>query len=361
MMYDNHKLIKMIRMGSQMKTQMKVTARIIAEQLGLSLATVDRALNNRGNVKEATHQKIMEKAKELNYTPNKLASFLSRKKQYSIAVVYPEYPRYFWEQVEIGITRAMKELTDFGLNVETIHIKDQEDTRDGFVQEILQSNRFDALALVAGQDIFIDVIDGGIDQGIPICTFNHDSPASKRLFYVGSDYRSAGRVAAELLCKFIGMSGSISLLASTETSFQTQEKITGFREVLIEYPDVEMMGPLKFDRHDIRGSLDQLKDALLSSNGIYVVNAELSAVASYLEDVACQRKIALVGHDMNQSIYHYLNRGVITAAISQDPISQGYLAVKKLFGLLLGEERINNKDMFTKLEIVTKENAKFYV
>jgi LacI family transcriptional regulator len=46
---------------------MKITAKIIAEQLGLSAAAVDRVLNNRGGVSEKT----LKKVKELGYKPNK--------------------------------------------------------------------------------------------------------------------------------------------------------------------------------------------------------------------------------------------------------------------------------------------------
>ncbi|HWO96547.1 MAG TPA: LacI family DNA-binding transcriptional regulator [Bacillus sp. (in: firmicutes)] len=344
-----------------MKTQAKVTAKLIAEQLGLSMATVDRALNNRGNVKEETYQRIMEKARELNYTPNKLASFLSKKKQYSIAVAFPEYPKYFWEQIEVGISKAFNELSDYGLKVETFRISD-EDSSDGadLIKEIIDSKKFDALAIADGKSAFLDLIDYGIDQGIQVCTFNHDSPASKRLFYVGSDYRSAGRLAAELLCNFIGRSGKAALITTTETTYQAQEKIAGFREVLSEYSNVEMVGPLKMELHDVHHSLDKLRSSLDDTCGIYVSNAELSNVAKWLEHSNGKRKV-LIGHDMNEEIYKYFEKGFITAAISQDPVSQGYLAVKKLFNQLAGEENMINKEIITKLEVITKENAKFYL
>lgn len=346
-----------------MKFQTRVTAKKIAEQLSLSIATVDRVLNNRGNVKEETYRKVMDKAKELGYTPNKLASFLSKKKEYAIAVVFPEYPQYFWGQIEIGINKAFDELCDYGLRIETFRfLKENQIEAAKLIKEIIDSKKFEAIALSAGEDAFVDVIDYGIDHAIPIFTFNHDSPESKRLCYIGSDYRSAGRLSAELLCKFIGTSGKAAIILSSDIDYQAKEKVAGFREVLIEYPNVEMIGPLKITAgKNIQESLDNLRDNLYSVQGVYVANAELGNVARYLEQLDLKGKISLVGHDMTDEIYHYLQCGVITATISQDPISQGYLAVKELFNHLAYEEVGNNKEIITKLEIITRENAKFYI
>lgn len=338
----------------------KVTAKIIAEQLGLSIATVDRALNKRGNVKEETYQKIMQKAKELNYKPNKLASFLSRKEQFTIAIVFPEYPVYFWEQVEKGITKAFNELNDYGLDVKVFKIPDQDLTRGReIIQHIIDSEKVDALSIAIGDDPFVELIDYGIVNNLKICTFNHDSPASRRMFYVGSDYRKIGRLAAELTSKFIGEKGEIALITSTDTTYQAQEKIAGFREVLKEYPNVEMVGPFKIDRLNVNHSMDLIKNSLDGLAGIYVANAELSSIARYIEKLEGKR--VLIGNDINKEINEYIKKGIITATINQDPVNQGYLAVKKLFEHLTEEEYINNKELITKLEIITKENAQFYI
>ncbi len=45
----------------------------IAKLAGVSPATVSRALNQKGQVKEETRKKILEIAEELNYSPNYLA------------------------------------------------------------------------------------------------------------------------------------------------------------------------------------------------------------------------------------------------------------------------------------------------
>lgn len=345
-----------------MKNEKRVTAKIIAKELGLSIATVDRALNNRGNVKKETVERIMQKAKELDYTPNRLASSLSKKQHFSIAVIFPEYPEYFWKHIEIGIYDAYSELRDYGLSVQTFTISDQDLSKGvKVVKEILNSGDFDAIAIAAGEDIFVDIIDEAMEKNIPVCTFNHDSPTSRRLFYVGSDYRITGRLAAELLCKLTSGSSRIAIIKTVETSYQIQEKLAGFREVFMEYPRMQLVGPLKMDRVKIEESLIQLKEQLFHVDGIYVANAELGNVARYIDNNIGTNKPVVIGHDLNDQIFHYLTKDVITATIKQDPRNQGYLAVKRLFKHLTDPGNASIKDDITNLEIVMRENAKYHM
>ena len=65
------------------------TIREIAKLAGVSIGTVDRALNNRGRIDPEVEQKILDIAKSLNYKPDKIAKSLAiRKKKFKI--VYME-------------------------------------------------------------------------------------------------------------------------------------------------------------------------------------------------------------------------------------------------------------------------------
>ncbi len=59
----------------------------IAKRCNVSEGTVDRALNNRGGIKEETKELILRTAKEMNYQPNHLARCLAKGKTYTIGVI----------------------------------------------------------------------------------------------------------------------------------------------------------------------------------------------------------------------------------------------------------------------------------
>ncbi|MCZ9885409.1 helix-turn-helix domain-containing protein [Brachyspira hyodysenteriae] len=57
------------------------TIREIAKLAGVSIGTVDRALNNRGRIDHDVEQKILDIAKSLNYKPDKIAKSLAIRKK----------------------------------------------------------------------------------------------------------------------------------------------------------------------------------------------------------------------------------------------------------------------------------------
>ena len=53
-----------------------LTMKDIARELGISVATVSRALNNSPRISEAQRQRIQQYARDHNFTPNVLAESL---------------------------------------------------------------------------------------------------------------------------------------------------------------------------------------------------------------------------------------------------------------------------------------------
>ncbi|MGM0876600.1 MAG: LacI family DNA-binding transcriptional regulator [Bacillota bacterium] len=342
---------------------MKITAKTIAEQLGLSIATVDRALNNRSGVSPKTLKKVLEKAKELNYKPNMSASLLSRKKQILVAFVFPIYPEYFWKEIELGIMREFHNFRDYGFDIEIIRTAKFDIAEQiQVVQKIIHSGKYDGLVLSANDATpFIQIINTGIEKGFPIYTFNNDSPSSKRLSYVGADYQDSGRLAGELLYRFTHTSKKFALITDKLNTFQMQQKVLGFIEYMSQCNEMEFIRPFKIDNKDLSNSIMELQEDLKNVDGVYVATGALAEVAIGLEKMELSNKPILIGHDMNKEIHHYLENGVITASICQDPVYQGVLAVRKAFNHLMLGEPIMVVEEIVKLEIVTKGNVKYYL
>ena len=62
----------------------KTTLLDIAKEVNVSKTTVSMVLNNKdNNISKETKEKILKKAKELNYVPNFLAKSLITKKSYN--------------------------------------------------------------------------------------------------------------------------------------------------------------------------------------------------------------------------------------------------------------------------------------
>ena len=81
----------------------------IAVACGVSAGTVDRALNNRGGIKEETKNKILQAAKELDYHPNHLARSLVTGSTNTIGVVCINLSYSFFSLLIEEIEKIAKE------------------------------------------------------------------------------------------------------------------------------------------------------------------------------------------------------------------------------------------------------------
>jgi len=65
------------------------TQKDVAKLANVSFITVSRVINNMGNVKEETRERVLAAIKELNYYPNTIAQGLNRNKVRTLAIQAP--------------------------------------------------------------------------------------------------------------------------------------------------------------------------------------------------------------------------------------------------------------------------------
>ncbi len=81
----------------------KITIHHIARVLGFTSGTVSRALNHHPRISIETTRLVQQKAKELGYQPNKIASSLRSGKSHTIGVIIPSAQMNFFGSVVHGI------------------------------------------------------------------------------------------------------------------------------------------------------------------------------------------------------------------------------------------------------------------
>lgn len=86
-----------------------LTLRDVSEASGVSEMTVSRVLRNRGDVSEATREKVLEAAKRLGYVPNKIAGALASNRVSLVAVIIPSLSNMVFPEVMTGISSVLEE------------------------------------------------------------------------------------------------------------------------------------------------------------------------------------------------------------------------------------------------------------
>ncbi|MEQ9092205.1 MAG: LacI family DNA-binding transcriptional regulator [Balneola sp.] len=97
----------------------------IAEEAGVSIATVSRVFNQRDNVSERTRKKVLAIAERVGYHPQANAQGLASRKTNTITVVVPVISNYFFMEVLGGI---QDKLNSFDYELTIFNISPSKDT-----------------------------------------------------------------------------------------------------------------------------------------------------------------------------------------------------------------------------------------
>lgn len=92
-----------------MKKRPEYTIKDIAAELGLSISSVSRALNDHPHQSEETKKRVKETVEKLNYRHNALAAGLRNSKSKTIGLIVPKIGMYFISAVVTAIQNKLQE------------------------------------------------------------------------------------------------------------------------------------------------------------------------------------------------------------------------------------------------------------
>src|SRR6266567_4992491 len=90
------------------------TMKRIAGELGVSITTVSKVLNNRADISEPTRLRVLAKVEELGYQRNAVARSLSLRRTHTLGVVIPDLMHSFFVEIIQGI-EPVASVRGFGL------------------------------------------------------------------------------------------------------------------------------------------------------------------------------------------------------------------------------------------------------
>jgi len=144
-----------------------------------------------------------------------------------------------------GAFKKAEELTaETGAEVEVLYVGSvaSDMTEQARVVEDVIAKGVDAIGISCNDPTGCeDPINKAVDAGIPVMTWDSDSPDSKRFTYLGVDNYEGGKAAADLLVRFMGEEGEVALLTGVPGAFNLEERIRGFQDGVADYPGIEIV------------------------------------------------------------------------------------------------------------------------
>ncbi|ADK79203.1 substrate-binding domain-containing protein [Sediminispirochaeta smaragdinae] len=317
-----------------------VTQKDIAQALHIGQMTVYRALHNKGNISPELRERILAYADEVGYQANRAAQTLVQKKVTRIVLFSTDTPRFFWDSVESGIGLAKEQVKHFNYSVEYYRIANKNSVEYLSALTAVIAEGVDAVGLVNNEEYDMTAIFRVLDDAqVPYILFNIDAKESHRLCYIGPDYIGGGRLAAEFLGKCVAGTSKILVITDDHTKQNISAevnhlRIDGFMSVMKErYPSIinTIQGvDLEQGATDVGLELKTIiNESEVCFDAIYLV----PPINQLLMEVLAESKRPLpkvLLHDTFPGYKEFFARDMITAIIFQNPIQQGFYAVKVL-------------------------------
>ena len=149
-----------------------LTMKDIAHALGISVATVSRALNNSTRISAAQRQRIQQYAREHNFTPNVLAESLrhSRVKPVKIiGVIVPELVHYYFSTILKGIE---EEAEQHGYRIMVAQSGEQYEREVRLCQSFYENKVCGIIVSQAKDTQHYDHFQRLIDAGVPLVFYD---------------------------------------------------------------------------------------------------------------------------------------------------------------------------------------------
>lgn len=173
----------------------KVTLKKIAEVLGISPATVSKALKDYPDISKATKIKVQELAKTLNYKPNSVAQSLRNQESRIIGLIIPQIVHHFFSNIINGVIQAAAKK---GYLVITLQSNESYELEKKQIELLIEKNVDGILISLSDKTINHKHINQIIDYGVPIVLYDKISKLVNCSKVIIND-RKAARNATQYL------------------------------------------------------------------------------------------------------------------------------------------------------------------
>jgi len=185
-------------------------------------------------------------------------------------------------------------------------------------------------------DAFASVIDSAIAKGVPVITFDSDSPKSKRLAYLGTNNFEAGKRAGEEAVKLFPSGGKLVAFVGNMSAQNARDRFEGFKEG-VKGHNIEFLQDAPYEdnkdagraRQNVAESITKFGDRINGFLGLYSYNGP--AIVDEVVKNNLRSKVKIICFDCEDKTVKNLENGLVDATIVQKPYEFGILSTQLLY------------------------------
>ncbi len=308
---------------------MRITSRELAKICGVSIGTVDRALNNRPGINPETKERILRASREVGYRPHLVARSLKTGKTSTVGVVVYDLDNRFFAQLVNAIENVARESGYFVYLTLSHHDLAQE---RGCLEHLASLNVDGVLIVPTNKgNEFIRFV-----KSLPVPVVTMGNRISATVPFVGLQDREAiratiGVIAEKGYDRVIYVSPPLSY-GGKENIYEVEERYEGFREGVRQY---SLQSAVIRDKHfeaalseavKTDGAADGGRTAIMCSSDIYALEC-LRLLGTW--GLRVPQDVGLVGFD-DIDILKYVRPSLTTISYPTVDVAREAFAVLKV-------------------------------
>jgi LacI family transcriptional regulator len=300
--------------------------REIAQQSGLSEATVDRVLNDRPGVRENTRAEVAQAIADLD---KQRAQLRLNGRRFLIDVVM-QTPQRFSDAFRAAIEAELPAFAPAMLRAR-FHLWESGSTAQ--MADVLAKIRGSHGVILKAQDApeVVEAVDRLVGAGVPVVTYATDVPTSDRCAYVGIDNHGAGVTAAYLMDQWLGSEPSGALITLSGAVFRGEgEREVGFRSALrgsgreiVEVSDSD--GIDETNEHLVLDALERYPTV----EAVYSAGGGNTATVAAFERIGRPCRV-FIAHDLDADNRRLLRDGRVSVVLHNDLRADARLAMRQI-------------------------------
>lgn len=326
----------------------------------MSLATVDRVLNDRPGVSAKSHTLVNEAIKKLGYVKDVSAANLAKKRQYNFAFVVPKESSQFQSSLVSDINAATSRSASDRTNIHLVRFPANDPHM--LVKELrkLGQQKVDGVAIMAPVTPHVrDAISELKQHGIAVAALVSDQPDSDCDHFIGINNVAAGRTAAVLMGRFLPeKKGKIIVLTNSMQLHDSVDRRLGFDEVMTSrfphlkiLPTIEGYGVTKRIKQSLGNAIDGKENIV----GVYSLSSGNRALTEFLSNAELASNPVVIVHELTNHARQALQQNAIDAVIAQNT---GHIVRSALRVLRAKSDQldIDSSQERIRIEVILKEN-----
>ena len=164
----------------------------IAGELGVSITTVSKVLNNRDDIGHATRARVLAKVAELGYQPNAVARSLTLRRTHTLGVVIPDLMHSFFVEIIAGL-ESVASARGYGI---LLCSSNEDPVKERQELDMLRQRQVDGIVLgSANASGNTDLLQQITSLGIGLVMIDRDDHPDVRCDRVVTDDEEVGRLA----------------------------------------------------------------------------------------------------------------------------------------------------------------------